>query len=134
MAPCLVVPAENDICLAVQLSSRPAMCPAAILYHPTFPFPSWLPARFSNKAVNKLTVTLMGKRTYGWGLWGLYSRGGWGAVASGTEDTVFRAIGLDMLGMFCFPVLGGNMCRKFTHTFPQEAQSASCSWPQILNN
>lgn len=43
-------------------------------------------------------------------LWGL----GWAA-----KDTVYRAIGLDMLGMFCWPVLGGNMCRKFTHTFPK---------------
>lgn len=53
------------------LSGCPPMCPAAVLYRPTFPFPPALPTRFSNKAVNKLTVTLMG----GTGKWDRMGRG-----------------------------------------------------------
>jgi len=71
------------------LSGCPPMCPAAVLYRPTFPFPPALPTRFSNKAVNKLTVTLMG----GTGKWdGMGWDGGRGFVGTrmGSEGYSFQ--------------------------------------------
>lgn len=126
---------ETDICLVVhQCVLQP--------YHTVqrFRFAAPPPCcgpllRSTGKAVNKLTVTLMG----GWVV-GATANGHGRRSASETElvETI-QAIGLDMLGMFCCPVLGGNMCRKFTPTHdprglhgPQCA--SSCFWPQILNN